>query len=147
METDHTVVSGETVEEVLRELGQYAIERGYATEGYVEAVFDREADFPTGLSIPTVPFDIAIPHADPEHVTDEAVVLALPDDPIPFRDMDDPDDTVEAGVVMLLLVGESEGYTAFLSNLANLFQNPSFADAVRTNDPERILELVDEECL
>jgi PTS system galactitol-specific IIA component len=147
MRTEHIAVSSETAEGVLRELGRHAVERGYATEGYVEALLSREADFPTGLAVPTAPVDVAIPHADPEHVRESAVVLALPETPVPFRDMDDPEGTVEAGVVMLLLADESDGYTAFLSNLANLFQNPGFADAVRADDHERILALVEEECL
>lgn len=147
MLTAHTPVSSETAKGVLRELAEYAIDQGYASEGYVEALLDREAQFPTGLAVPTAEFDIAIPHADPEHVEESAVVLALPDRPVAFRDMDDPEDTVDAGVVMLLLAGESEGYTAFLSNLANLFQHPQFAEAVEAGAPEWILELVESECL
>jgi len=147
MRMEHATVSAETSEGVLRELGHYAVERGYATDGYVEAILDREADFPTGLAVPTAPFDIAIPHADPEHVEEGAVVLAFPDDPVPFRSMDDPEETVEAAVVMLLLARESEGYTSFLSNLANLFQHDEFADAVAATDHERVLDLVEAECL
>ncbi len=147
MRTEHIAVSSETAEGVLRELGRHAVERGYATSGYVEALLDREADFPTGLAVPTAPVDVAIPHAGPQHVREGAVVLALPETPVAFRDMDDPEETVDAGVVMLLLADESEGYTAFLSNLANLFQHPEFADAVRAGDPDRILDLVESECL
>lgn len=147
MRTEHVTVASETAEGVLRELGRHAVERGYATEGYVEALLDREADFPTGLAVPTAPVDVAIPHADPEYVREGAVVLALPEGTVAFHDMDDPDGTVEAGVVMLLLADESDGYTAFLSNLASLFQHPEFADAVRDEDPDWILDLVESECL
>jgi len=147
MRTEHIELGSETAVEVLQELGQYAVGRGYATEGYVEAILNRETDFPTGLPVPTAPFDVAIPHADPEYVRENALVLGLPDDPVRFRDMDDPDDTVEARVVMLLLARDSEGYTAFLANLANLFQHPEFEDAVRDDDPDRVLDLVSAECL
>jgi PTS system galactitol-specific IIA component len=147
MRTEYTELTSGTVDGVLRELGQYAIDRGYASEGYVEAILDREADFPTGLSVPTASFDIAIPHTDPEHVTEPAVVLGLPEEPVPFRNMDDPEQTVEAGVVMLLLAQENEGYTSFLSSLADLFQHPHFGDAVEARDHERILDLVESGCL
>ena len=147
MRTEHADISSGTTEGVLRELGRYAVERGYAAEGYVEALLDREADFPTGLAVPATPFDVAIPHADPEHVREGALVLGLPDEPIPFRDMDDPDDTVDAGVVVLLLARDGDGYAAFLSSLATLLQDPGFADAVRAEDLERILGLIEEECL
>jgi len=147
MRTEHTAVGGESSEGVLRELGTYAVERGYASEGYAEALLDREAEFPTGLSIPTAPLDVAIPHADPEYVEESAVVLALPGDPIRFRSMDDPKETVEAGVIMLLLIEDGEAYTTLLSNLSNLFQSPAFPEAVRARNPEEVLALVDEECL
>jgi len=147
MRTEYTTVSSETAEGALRELGRYAIEQGYASEGYVEALLDRETEFPTGLSVPTAPVNVAIPHADPEYVEESAVVLAIPETPVRFRDMDDPEESVEVGVVMLLLADESEGYTAFLSNLATLFQHPDFAGAAETGDPDRLLALVEEECL
>jgi len=147
MRTEYTAVRSETAEGVLRELGRYAVEREYASEGYVEAVLDREADFPTGLAVPTSDVDVAIPHAEPDHVDESAVVLGLPDDAIRFRHMDDPEDTVDANVVMLLLAEDSEGYTEFLSNLANLFGDPSFAEAVHEDQPDRLLDLIEKECL
>jgi PTS system galactitol-specific IIA component len=133
--------------DVLTQLGEYAIDRGFATEGYVDALLDREASFPTGLEIPTASFDIAIPHADPEYVLEPALVLALPPEPVPFHDMNDPDDTVEVKAVLLLVAGEDDRYATFLSNLANLFQEPDFAAAVEGRDADRVLSLVDEVCL
>jgi PTS system galactitol-specific IIA component len=147
MQTEYVDLEPGPYSDVLTRLGEYAIDRGLATEGYVDALLDREASFPTGLEIPTASFDIAIPHADPEHVIEPALVLALPSEPVPFHDMNDPDDTVEARVVLLLVAGESERYATFLSNLANLFQESDFAAAVEARDPDRVLSLVDEVCL
>ncbi|PSP82462.1 PTS galactitol enzyme II A subunit [Halobacteriales archaeon QS_1_68_17] len=147
MHTKYASVTGESAESVLRELGHHAVERGYAEEGYVSAILEREAEFPTGLSIPTESFGIAIPHADPEHVVEEAVILGLPPAPVGFASMDDPDETVQAEAVLLLLAGDSDGYTAFLSNLVNLFQDPAFVRAVREDDADAVLGLVDEHCL
>jgi len=147
MRTDHTTVAGTSTEEVLREIGEYAVDRGYAEGGYVEAVLNRESTYPTGLSIPAESFGIAIPHADPEHVLEEAVVLGLPEEPVAFRSMDDPDQSVDVEAVLLLLTEGSDGYAAFLSNLANLFQGDAFVDVVRTGDAQAVLELVDERCL
>ena len=144
---NYTTVSEETSEGLLRELGHYAIERGYATDGYVEAVLDREADFPTGLEVPTASFDVAIPHADPEHVETDALVLTFPDKPVPFRNMEAPEETIEAAAVMMLLTRDSEGYASFLSNLANLFQHDEFAEAVAARDHEQVFNLIETECL
>jgi len=79
--------------------------------------------------------------------TASRLVLALPEDPVRFRDMDDPDETVEASVVLLLLARDSDEYAPVLSNLANLVQNPEFVDAVLADDPDRILDLIEVECL
>ncbi len=79
--------------------------------------------------------------------TASRVVLALPEDPVRFRDRADPDDTVEASVVLLLLARDSDGYALVLSNLANLVQNPEFVDAVLADDPDRILDRIEVECL
>lgn len=147
MRTEYVDLERGSYSDVLTQLGEYAVERGFANEGYVDALLDREASFPTGLEIPTASFDIAIPHADPEHVVEPALVLALPAEPVPFHSMNDPDDTVEARAVLLLVAGESDRYATFLSNLATLFQEPDFAAAVEARDPERVLALVDEVCL
>ena len=147
MRTEHADISSGTAEGVLRELGRYAVERGYTAEGYVEALLDREADFPTGLSIPDASFGVAIPHADPDLVEQEAVLLGLPSEPVAFDSMDDPDESVDAAAVLLLIASGSDGYNAFLSNLADLFQADGFIEAVRSQSSERVLELVEENCL
>lgn len=146
MKLVHTSVTGRSAEAVVRELGAYAVERGFADEGYVEAVLDREADFPTGLRIPDESFGIAIPHADPEHVSHEAVVLGLPPEPVAFRSMDDPERTVDAEAVLLLLVEGSDRYTSFLSNLADLFQDDRFVTTVRAGRADAVLALIEDRC-
>lgn len=147
MQVAHTDVSGESAEEVIRELGEFAVERGYCSAEYVTAAVDRESEFPTGLPVPGAAFGVAIPHADPGHAHEEAVVVGLPRGGVTFRSMDDPDRTVDAEAVLFLSTGESDGYATFLSNLATLFQEAAFADAVRSNDTQRVLDLVGDHCL
>lgn len=147
MRTEYVTLQSGSYSEVLTQLGEYAVEQGFAKPGYVDALLEREASYPTGLAIPTASFDIAIPHADPEYVTEPALVLGLPDEPVAFHDMNDPNDTVAAGAVLLLVAGEDDRYATFLSKLANLFQEPGFEDAVESGDPERVLALVDDVCL
>lgn len=147
MRTDTTPTTATSAEELLRELAEYATDRDYAVDGYADAVLERESEYPTGLSIPDESFGIAIPHADPEYVREDAVVLGLPDDPVRFRSMDDPEKPVDAEAVLLLCSTGSEGYTTFLSNLASLFQDDRFVASVREGDTDAVLDLVDEHCL
>ena len=149
MRTESITLAGGSDEDVLTRLGEYAIDRGYAEAGYVDALLEREANHPTGLDVPTKGFGIAIPHADPDFVTEAAALVGLapPGEAIEFASMDDPDQTVEVEVVILLLVNETEGYTTFLSNLAKLFQANEFATLVRRRDGDGLLGLVVDRCI
>jgi PTS system galactitol-specific IIA component len=142
MKTDSVRVDGESSETVLREMGRYAFAEGYVSETYTDALLERESSYPTGLDIPTLEFGIAIPHADPEHVVEPAVILGIPEDTVAFRSMDDPDRTVDVELVVLLVVADTEGYTTFLSNLTTLFQDEEFVAAARERDDERLLDLI-----
>lgn len=149
MHTESVELDGETYSDVLTEMGTYANEHEWADEEYVDALLAREADYPTGLDVPTAGFGIAIPHADPDHVSEQAVLLGLPPagSSVSFRSMDDPDQEVEVEVVVLLLVTETEGYSTFLSNLAKLFQADEFADLTKKRDADGLLELIIERCV
>jgi PTS system galactitol-specific IIA component len=149
MRTEHIELSGETAEEALTELATHAHDRGYVDDGYADALREREAAYPTGLDIPTTGFAIAIPHADPDHVSQQAVVLGLPPagSSVTFYSMDDPDETVEAEIVVLLLVTDTEGYTTFLSNLAKLFQADEFAALTRERNGDALLKLILDRCV
>jgi len=58
---------------------------GYVSEEFAEDVWEREKIFPTGL--PTQPFGVAIPHADPDHVKQSAVCLGILNSPVFFNQM------------------------------------------------------------
>lgn len=147
MHTEHLTLTGESHEEALEELGEYVVERGYAAPEYVDALLEREASYPTGLDIPTADFGLAIPHADPDYVTEPAIIVGFPADTLSFRSMDDPDESVSVDVVVLLLVTETEGYTTFLSNLTKLFQDEQFVRLARERDGDGLLDLVTDRCL
>jgi len=147
MDAERVHVDGETDTAVLEELGTYAHQQSYATESFVDALLERESNYPTGLDISTHGLGIAIPHADPEHVNDPAVILGLPKTTIPFTSMDDPDVRIDVDVVVLLLVTDTEGYSTFLSNLTNLFQDSEFAEAAHERDAHTLLELIFERCI
>jgi PTS system galactitol-specific IIA component len=149
MRTESVAVTGDDDRAVLTRLGEYAVERGYAEAGYVDALLARESDHPTGLDVPTAGFGIAIPHADPDLVSEAAVVVGLPPAgaSVPFRSMDDPETTVDAEAVILLLVTAAEGYATFLSNLASLFQSDEFSALVRERNGEALVDLVVERCV
>ena len=53
-------------DEVFEKLGGLFIAEGYCRDTYVDALKDREKDFPTGVNMGSI--GIAIPHTDKQHV-------------------------------------------------------------------------------
>jgi PTS system galactitol-specific IIA component len=147
MHTEILELTGDSHRDALTALGEYAVERDYAEEAYIDALLAREEEYPTGLDVPSTGVAVAIPHADPDRVNEQAVLLGLPASPIPFYSMDDPGETVDAELVVLLLVTDTEGYSTFLSNLTKLFGDEEFAERTRERDGDALLDLITERCL
>lgn len=144
METTIAEPDANSWEEMLRKLAEEAYRQGYVEEGYRELLLEREKRYPTGLEIAPLEYSLAIPHADPDYVREQALILALPDDPVPFQSMDDPSKNVNAEVILLLMIEEEEeeGYTNFLSNLIPLFQDEHFRELVHNKQGDELLTLI-----
>jgi PTS system galactitol-specific IIA component len=144
MRSETLALTGDDYEAVLRELGDHVVANDWADPEYVDALLEREENYPTGLQIPgeNGTLGIAIPHADPDHVHQQAVVVGLPESSATFRSMDDKDEEIAVNAVVLLLVTEKEGYSAFLSNLTKLFQDDAFAERVYAKDGDALVEMI-----
>lgn len=147
MKTDSIHFQADSSTFALRKMGEHAFEEGFVKDSYVNALLEREQEFPTGLEIPPEGLGLAIPHADPEHVNEEIFILGIPEEPVEFRSMEDPEETIEAELILLLVIKETEGYTQFLSNLTKLFQGEKFLKLAREKNEEKLLDLVIEKCL
>ena len=101
-----------SAEQVITLLCQRLQAEGYTEAGYLEAVLEREKRFPTAL--PTLPYATAIPHADPLHVRETGVAVAILDHAVPFCAMDSPDQSLPVRAVLLLAVADSSKQTATL---------------------------------
>lgn len=147
MHTEAIELTGDTYRDALTELGELAASRDYADDAYTDALLAREEEYPTGLDVPPTEFAVAIPHADPDHVDEAAVLVGLPVSPISFRRMDDPDEAIAVELVVLLLVTDTDGYATFLGNLTTLFQDEEFARLTRERDGEGLCDLITDRCL
>jgi PTS system galactitol-specific IIA component len=99
-------------ERVISLLCQRLQAEGYTETGYLEAVLEREKRFPTAL--PTLPYATAIPHADPLHVRETGVAVAVLGHAVPFRAMDSPEQSLPVRAVILLAVAHSSQQTTTL---------------------------------
>ena len=102
-------------------LGMLLHEGGYVRDTFVDAVLEREKKFATGLPTPTI--QVAIPHADVEHVLRPAIAIGVLEETVPFGEMGNPEATVPVKIVCMLAVTESETLVSLLQNLVAIFQN------------------------
>ena len=83
-------VAAKTTDDVFDQLGGALTKAGFGKESYVQALKNREEEYPTGLNVNGV--GVAIPHTPVEHVNDTAICIGVLRDPVTFREMgtDDP---------------------------------------------------------
>lgn len=105
--------------EVILLLADALHQQGYVTEDYGSQTCIREELHPTGL--PTKPFCIAFPHADCDGVIESALGVALLKEPVGFKNMADPDETLQVEIVIMLANANPAEQIQVLRNLALLF--------------------------
>jgi len=126
----------------IRRLGRPLVKDGCVRPEFVEAVCQRERNYPTGL--PTEPVATAIPHADPTHVERSAVSLGILAQAVPFAQMGgDGSVKVQVQVVFLLAIKQREKQVDMLHELVNLIQDQVvLARLVKASSPRAVLEIL-----
>ncbi|MFN2147677.1 MAG: PTS sugar transporter subunit IIA [Anaerolineales bacterium] len=120
--------------QVIEALGTLLFDQGYVRDTFVQAVLDREKVFATGL--PTPEIQVAIPHADVEHVLRSAIAIGVLVHPVEFGEMGNPEGTVPVRIVFMLAVKQSDSLVSLLQNLVGIFQNPAILHEI-LETPER----------
>jgi len=139
-------VLGEDWRTVLRYMGEYLVNKGYAKESYIDALLKREENYPTGIEIP-FGVNVAIPHAEVEHVLRQALIIGVPNKPVIFHNIEEPEDIVEVDLILLLVINNPDGYLNFLSNLTLLFQEEDFIRFAKEKSYRKLANLIIERCL
>lgn len=117
-------------ETAIRRLVFSMAKAGFADALFADDVIRREKIFPTGL--PTIPFSVAMPHADPDHVFNSAVAVAILDSPVKFGQMGtDGSIQVEAHLVFLLAIKEREKQVTLIGELMGLLQSASLLQSLK----------------
>lgn len=120
-------LQAENAHEVIEKLGGILEEAGYVNKAYVQAVQDRELNFPTGIALAGAA--IAIPHASPQgNVTRDGIAVAKLSDKVEFRSMEDPDEVVKADMAFMLAVKAPDQHLNVLNDLFTAFQNEKVVD-------------------
>lgn len=136
-----SMAGGGTCEELLTQLGTYAIEQGLAKEGFTEGLLNREKDFPTGIPAKT---GIAIPHSEQEYTVKPTLVIVLLDAATEFRPMGGGD-MVPVETVFLLLLNKAEKQVEMLGSIVEFIQSEEKMEALRSaENPGELLGILEE---
>ncbi|MDY5233612.1 MAG: PTS sugar transporter subunit IIA [Faecalicoccus sp.] len=130
-------------DDVFEILGGTFIKKGYSKESYVQALKDREADYPTGLDING--FGIAIPHTDSNHVIKETEGIMTLNKPVKFIQMGSEDIKVDVNVVMMLAIENPQQHIKKLQRILMIVQDESVLRKIyHAKTPQEVIECIKE---
>ena len=128
-----------TPTELFARVGKLAIDSGWAREGFIQALTEREARYPTGLH--TAGVEVAIPHADPEWTLQPGMVVCIANPPVPFQPMGGLGGEVQARFIFLLTIPSAEAHIDFLQALATVIEDEErLKELEETQDINRLIE-------
>jgi galactitol PTS system EIIA component len=114
-------------EDAIRKSARPLMETGFVGADFADDVWRREQSAPTGL--PTEPFAVAIPHADPDHIFQTALGISVLRSPVAFHQMGaDSSVLVDAHIVFLLAIKERDKQVEMIQQLVTLIQSASLLE-------------------
>lgn len=130
-------------EDLLEKISRYLCKKGFVKESFKEAILERERKYPTGLRI--VPYHVAIPHTDPEHINTPFIAMVRPKQSIEFKEMGTDDQVVDARLVFVLGLKRSADQVELLQKLVDLFTKKQVMDRLlKEQDVNVIMSLLEE---
>lgn len=120
--------------EVLTALAHLFQENVDVAPGYTAALLRREQEFPTGL--PTMPYGVAIPHADGQYVIRSGLAVCTLSTPIPFQEMGNPIGVVSVRLAILIALpmAQQRAQAEVLQWLLSLIQRHTFLHVMAESD-------------
>ncbi|MBX8937484.1 PTS sugar transporter subunit IIA [Enterococcus gilvus] len=136
-------VFAKTKEDVLAFLAEKLFEKGYVQHEYIQAIQDREAEYPTGL--PSSEPGIAIPHANFEMVNKTTLAIATLKQPVEFHNMEKKQAALPIQIVIMMAIGEPHGQVEMLQKIVSIIQNEPLRKAmINTKSNKELLSLLEQ---
>ena len=134
-----TSLSAPDAKTTIQQLSEMLTNSGCVVEGFSDDVWHREQFFPTGL--PTSPYGVAIPHADPDHVLKSSIAIGILTKPVLFDQMaSDHSEQVQAWIVFLMAITDKEKQISTLQEIIDLVKIPGLIDKlIAANSPQEII--------
>lgn len=130
-----------TTEALFNDIVPRLVEAGVANASLTGALITREAAYPTGLNFGHV--EVALPHADPDHVNRAGVLLVRHTTPITFGAMGESGVTVAAKASLWPIVVNAQKQLDLLGKLIALLQDAGQADILVNGDEASALALLE----
>lgn len=116
-------------------------ELGFVKDSFVDAIKTREKNFPTALAV--VPYPVAIPHADPEHILKPFIAPVRLKEPIKWCEMAANDVEHDVRFVFMLGFKRSDEHVELLQVLVANFQDEALMERlVGAKTKEEYLEAI-----
>lgn len=129
-------------DDIFEALGGELIKQGYCKKSYVQALKDREAEFPTGVNMGGC--GVAIPHTDVTHVKKKGMAIATLKKPVSFMEMGSDDEYVDVQVIFMLAVDE-KGHLELLQAILGILQDQQTLNKlIEANSKNQIIEIIKE---
>lgn len=136
-------LDADTTEDIFNSVGGAAIREGYAKESYIQALIQREAEYPTGLNVDDI--GVAIPHTPVDHVNKSGIAIAVLNKPVTFVEMGTDDDTVPVQLVFMLCVVDPNQHIDELQRILDIIQDSNVLSALlKAHTAAEIINIVKE---
>lgn len=128
-------------DEVITKLGQALVKNQYVKPGYIDAIRQREVEYPTGL--PSGDPGVAIPHADYTLVNKTAIAVATLTTPVSFHNMEAVKKILPIQIVIMMAIKEPHGQIEMLQRIVSIIQNsPLRNKIIKADTSDELLNLV-----
>lgn len=114
-------IEAKDAEDAIRQVGQHLLDKGFVKDTYIDAVAQREKEYPTGLQLKDMA--VAMPHTAGIHVNTPAVCVAKLAKPVIFNHMGDPDTKVEAELLFMMAIQSPDAQLDTLQKVMGVFTN------------------------
>lgn len=119
-------------------------ENGYVKDTYLEGIEKREEIYPTGIELPGG-FFAAIPHTDPNHVSESAICLGILREPVRFRSIENREKKLPVRNIFMIALNREGKQVEVLESLMALLQNQEFMVQLEAvNTPQEVKHLLEQ---
>lgn len=134
-------MEAQTSTDVFQILGRTLIHEGYCKDSYIDALIEREKDFPTGVNMGEI--GIAIPHTDKKHVNKGGVAIGVLKSPATFYQMGTTDEMVHAKLVFMLAVDDPKEHLVFLQRILQVLQDQDVLEKIKkVKNKQELIDII-----